>query len=390
MEDVVEYRIFISSPGDVAEERDIAEETILEVNEIIRDPYKIQFRPLRWENDVFPGLSADGPQGVVEKQVGDNYDIYLGIMGARFGTPTREKDSGTEQEFDNAFGKWKYDEESVDILLYFKENAGKVSEIDPTQLAKVQNFQKRVEELGFYKKFSDTTVFSKTLRADLLKLAVKLNQKKPEKLSSASADASEKAATEGNIAELGIIEAARQGTESFSEADRIIFELADITATNNESIELRTRELEEYSKGEPDLEKVQQIFDNGAQDLDQFSSEVSSRIPSLSSNLRSGFVYYERLLEALIESEFQKTELAKSTIYKIAQTYKGLSDAVITTSEFRDGILGLPVSTTNFNKSKREAVAVLGELIQSYTKLRDTSKTVLDSMAETLGIEITY
>lgn len=50
-------------------------------------------------------------------QVGE-YDIFVGIMWKRFGTPTGKADSGTEEEFHIAYRPWQ-ENESVRILFYF-------------------------------------------------------------------------------------------------------------------------------------------------------------------------------------------------------------------------------------------------------------------------------
>ena len=44
------------------------------------------------------GLGIDA-QDVINRQLGE-YDIFLGIMNTRFGSPTHRADSGTEEEFD--------------------------------------------------------------------------------------------------------------------------------------------------------------------------------------------------------------------------------------------------------------------------------------------------
>ena len=39
---------------------------------------------------------------IINKQISDNYEIYLGIFWTKYGSPTDEYDSGVIEEFENA------------------------------------------------------------------------------------------------------------------------------------------------------------------------------------------------------------------------------------------------------------------------------------------------
>lgn len=68
------------------------------------------FNCLRWEDSVAPDIGVSG-QDVISDQMGFDYDIFLGVMWARFGTPTVNAQSGTEEEFDLAFQRHKSGEQ---------------------------------------------------------------------------------------------------------------------------------------------------------------------------------------------------------------------------------------------------------------------------------------
>src|SRR5258706_4385865 len=96
----VHLSVFISCPSDMVEERAVIRAAVDEVNSVL-EPNKILLRAIDWENDLVPGIGPD-PQLVINSQIQGNYDIYLGILGARFGTRTSRAGSGTEEEFRNA------------------------------------------------------------------------------------------------------------------------------------------------------------------------------------------------------------------------------------------------------------------------------------------------
>ena len=112
-------RIFVSSPGDVASERRALDEVVAAVNRTQASEYGIRFELQAWEKDVVPRIGPR-PQTVVNDQTLE-YNIYLGIMWGRFGTPTGTHGSGTEEEFRKAADNWA----AVGtpwILFYFRDD----------------------------------------------------------------------------------------------------------------------------------------------------------------------------------------------------------------------------------------------------------------------------
>jgi hypothetical protein len=84
---VSELRVFVASPDDVKEERDLLEDVISKFNIDRGKTEEIRLDLVRWETHCFPGINTD-VQANVNDQIGDNYDIFIGIMWKKFGTPT--------------------------------------------------------------------------------------------------------------------------------------------------------------------------------------------------------------------------------------------------------------------------------------------------------------
>ncbi len=98
-------RVFVSSPGDVAEERAVMDEVVASINRTDGQTSGFRLELFRWEDDVIPQIGPK-PQQVVDQQT-PVYDIYVGIMSTRFGTPAGRNGSGTEKEFKDALKRWK-------------------------------------------------------------------------------------------------------------------------------------------------------------------------------------------------------------------------------------------------------------------------------------------
>jgi len=94
--------VFVASPGDVIEERKILEEVINEFNVTWSDERNLRLDLVKWETHSRPGFGEDA-QDVVNQQIGDEYDIFLGLMWGRYGSQTKRAESGTEEEFERAY-----------------------------------------------------------------------------------------------------------------------------------------------------------------------------------------------------------------------------------------------------------------------------------------------
>ena len=146
MNNIYEIKCFIASPGDTAEERQACENVFEEINHGIGRSLGFRLVSLRWEKDVYPSVAEYGQQ-VINQQVEDSYDLFFGIMKSRFGTPTPNAGSGTEEEFNIAYEKFK-EEEIDNVFFYFGIPDKSPYELDLDQFQKVKNFREKIEHDG--------------------------------------------------------------------------------------------------------------------------------------------------------------------------------------------------------------------------------------------------
>ncbi len=152
--DVKLIRVLISSPGDMADDRRVVQRVAEELNRSVLVDQGFRLEPITWQTHGAPDF-ADDPQGVLNRQLKD-FDIYIGMIGHRFGTPTPRAGSGTEEEFDRAYVRWKEDHRTCRLMFYFNETPVSPYQLDPDQLAKVKAFRSRLGTLGgLYWTYSD-------------------------------------------------------------------------------------------------------------------------------------------------------------------------------------------------------------------------------------------
>lgn len=161
-------RIFIASPGDVPEERDVVALVVEELRRIIGAIRDVELEAVRWETHAWPDVGDDA-QAVINREIGE-YDVFVGVMWRRFGTPTKRADSGTGEEFENAYETFKQFGRPR-IMFYFRTtpfystNGNELS-----QFRKVVRFRKKLENAGvLFWQYDKPIEFERFVREHLIR-----------------------------------------------------------------------------------------------------------------------------------------------------------------------------------------------------------------------------
>jgi len=162
-------RLFVSCPGDVEAELEQLASVVQELNTILRAfvrHERVVVELVHWKTHVHADMTGS-PQEVVDRQLG-SYDIYLGVMWSRFGTPTDRAGSGTEHEFRAAYEGWEERRSPAKVLVYFCDQPITPATLDPEQLRLVMAFRDELKLKGLVKAYATHETFSSTVRPDLV------------------------------------------------------------------------------------------------------------------------------------------------------------------------------------------------------------------------------
>jgi hypothetical protein len=163
------YKCFIGSPGDTTEERKYCKEVFSTINKTIGEKFNFRVESLMWEDDCRPAFGDDGQEVINRQLLLKEYRIFIGIMWSRFGAPTKRAESGTVEEFEDAYKKYK-ENKDLEICMYFNKQDIPQSNMDIEQISKVFQFKTRVSELGgLYKEYRGAEQFKEYLRDHLTK-----------------------------------------------------------------------------------------------------------------------------------------------------------------------------------------------------------------------------
>lgn len=155
-----ELVVFVASPGDCDDERQTVRAVADAINQAVGVLLGIRVRVDGWEA-VPPDFGR--PQGQINPLV-DQCDVFIGLLGQRWGTPTGTHSSGFIEEFDRAVQR-RADGDLPHIAVYFR-NTDSAMLADPgPELTRVLDFQKRLrdEHILLYKTFDDPAELERRL-----------------------------------------------------------------------------------------------------------------------------------------------------------------------------------------------------------------------------------
>jgi hypothetical protein len=142
-------KVFLASPGDVSQERQIVKDVLDSVNRTIGIEKEIRFEVIGWDTDSYPSYGKDA-QAIVNEQIADmtQFDVFVGIMWNRFGSPTPRAGSGTEEEFRKAVESSRKTGRPS-IMFYFNQLPFNLSSAqEAEQKVRVLAFKEEIQKVG--------------------------------------------------------------------------------------------------------------------------------------------------------------------------------------------------------------------------------------------------
>lgn len=98
-QNVTLYNLLISCPGDIKKEVTLIEAAVDEFNELYAETLGITIKTRHWSKSSY-AQSGGKPQALLNEQFVNKCDAAVAIFWTRFGSPTDEYGSGTEEEIE--------------------------------------------------------------------------------------------------------------------------------------------------------------------------------------------------------------------------------------------------------------------------------------------------
>jgi hypothetical protein len=393
------FSVFVASPGDVENERDGLEEIIRELNIAWSRELGIRLELIRWETHAYPGIGEDA-QSVINEQIPTDYDLFIGIMWCRYGTPTGRAGSGTIEEFQLAKSRYDKDPAGMRLMFYFKDTPVPPSKLDPDQLAKVAAFRKSLGNEGvLYWTFDGLEDFDKHLRLHITRQVQAWHNQLKNPQTEVTVSISKGKALDIPTSptdildadeDLGLLDLSEIFEESFHTLTDITLQIATSTRELGGKIEAHSQEINELvttSQGNVDRKVAKRLITRAASDMDQYVARMEAELPLFGQNLDKGMQALIRA--AMLSVEFETTDAeqgqAREGLQAILAFRDTLSQTELHIQEFRTTVAGLPRMTSTLNKSKRQVVSVLDQLIEKLESGQSLSNEAEQLMRTLLG-----
>lgn len=371
-------KILISCPGDVNNELNSIKLIIDEINKSIGKQSSFAIHTLNWKSDTYTQIGDDA-QEVINNQVEDEYDILLGIIWKKIGTPTKRDRSGTIEEINRALDL------SKELLLYFNISApDNLSMIDTSELEKVNAFKRELSDKGvLYKEYDSIRNFESLFRVNLINLisdrflntslqdssestkVPKKNIKKDHdsKYSEIIDLISEVENKDNGTNELDLFEIFDEFNSNLSSGttslNTLTISLSDLT----ENLNKRTEEINKINIIKDDrlrMSKIRIVANHLSEELNEFNNRINDELPSFSTYLTNISLTYSKIL--LIFSSYDNDENVASMKESALNLRDSMKESVESVAGMLRVIITWPLVNSKFNNSKRETELTLKNL----------------------------
>ncbi|MDE2887550.1 MAG: hypothetical protein OXR72_04995 [Gemmatimonadota bacterium] len=365
--------VFVASPSDVKQEREVLETVVREINPILIRRFKVQLNLLKWET-AYPGFGADA-QAVIDEQMSSDYQIFIGILWCRIGTPTKRANSGTIEEFEKAKARADSDPDSVQIMIYFKTTWPEtpLHKMDLEQMSRVNEFREQISKSGLYCEFKSAVDFESLIRVHLQNYVQDWYSKQDRECQ--TSEITKKAAEER---EEGLLDLADQIEGEFDKTTEVVDRISTAVDDIGKSMNIRTQEISDLSSGKQIVGRnvAKRIINRAALDMDDFVKRIEIELPSFKVHSERGvqaFLQYAYVFNDF-RNDLNYVDQAELVLEQIGNLRQAMFDTEGCLVDYRATIDGMPRITTKLNQSKKS----MSETIQKLIDEISTSRKILD------------
>jgi hypothetical protein len=354
------YTVFVASPSDVVDERNKLEEIIRELNTAWGRELCVRLDLVRWETHAYPGIGIDA-QDVINNQIPDDFDLFIGILWCKYGTPTGRAGSGTIEEYQRAKERHDKNPDGMRIMVYFKDEAIPPSRLDPSQLTSINAFRDSLGKEGvLYWKFNSTEQFGQFVRLHLTRQVQAWKKKWDEQpgvtLPAAPPRQSiEKSDSSSEEDDIGILDYIERFEERTAELVAIAERLSKATEYLGLKINGRTEDMNSLprdAQGNVNRKDAKKYISKAASDMENYTKRVDAELPLFKEAMNTGVNSLIRALSMSVDHETQ-VEKSKEGLDAIVNLRSVLSGSKQHLVVFRGTVASVPRMTTELNRAKR-------------------------------------
>jgi hypothetical protein len=319
------------------------------------------------------------PQSIINDQVGEDYDIFIGILWSRFGTPTPRALSGTAEEFNRAVSRIQNGR--PDVMIYFKDAPIAPSKIDVQQLNNVFEFRQSLAESDLFSVFEDSLGFQSSLRAHLSTLAQKYSRLRDVHTTLDVSDETKSETLDGPDDDLGYFDYLDVFQSRMGEAITTLDVIAAATTKVGDQIQLRVKETYPGM----DVKIVKKIVKIVAEDMNVYTEVLRNNLPLLTSS-RNAFM--DALTSALaLYDEFVTGDRGglNGTRSGLASLSLVVSTSTAQVETFKSVVDAIPRMSSDLNKAKHGLSGQLELVVLEFKNIVQTNQNIISPIDRMLN-----
>ncbi len=364
---VTKYKLFIASPSDLNDDRQSIDEVIRELNLSFGQQNNIVIEGLKWETHSAPGASNGHVQEIISQDIGNDYDLFIGLMWLKFGTPTNVAGSGTEEEFSNALSRFQNNPKSIQILFYFKNALPKsLLDINPFELEKINNFKNNLgDENVLYWNYNTIEELQGFLRLHIPRRINNLKEVAPKSLK-------KEEVMEVNAVvitnDLGLLDYIEISENCLNESTTAICNITTATQWIGDRLTEKTDEINNLNKyrNHANNSLFRKSLMQTAQLMNEYASRIGVETPIFFENYAGAIQALSAIIN--ISDDFYDKDNIDELIdskKSIILMNAGISEALDGMLGYYDSVNSLPRIEKEINRAKRNVLAKLDELINN-------------------------
>lgn len=376
----VVLQVFVASPSDVTEERSILDSVVAELNRTWSGSLGLTFEILKWETHVRPGFDLD-PQAVVNSQIPEEYDVFLGIFWSRLGTPTGRAASGTVEEFERAYAKFKSSGQVPEIMLYFKDSPLTPSKIDVQQFSALQAFKESLSNKGgLFSSFEDQPGLEVSLRVHLSAIAQKFAtiRSTPVELVAPSPEAF--AASETSDEDFGLFEYLDIYGTRIEDMTASMSVISEATVRIGEQL---TQRMTELPSGGADAHAATRFIKRAADDMLRYAETLETQVAVFASARQDSLGALSSAVALMADFTVDVPQL-ESLHSSLFGTIESASAARTGLKGMRDAATALPRISKDLNKAKRLVALNLDSFLAEIDSTESTVLNIIEAIGRLL------
>jgi len=369
MKQIQQIKLFISCPNDIKDEIDSIRFIVEEINKTVGEQNSYTIDCLNWTIDTYTQVGED-PQAVINDQVEGEYDILVGLLWQKIGTPTKRDKSGTIEEINRAIA-----DPIKEKLIYFKTTSPEnLNQIDLDELGKINIFKKDLSGKGvLYKEFNSIKEFESLFRINVMNLISdkllfksdpkamvtthKLTTEKYQPISDLIREVEIK--SENIEVDLNVFEFVEKLLSSLEIVGSSMQSMTNTTNHLTAKLDERTDEINKYLAIKDDrlrMAKGKIVVNLLADELDEYNNRTNNELKTFSENFQSIGPTYSKIMQFATTHDLPNTAILRTSVVEFRDSIERLTE---NTANVLRHVLKWPVLTPKFGKSKRETELAL-------------------------------